>query len=116
MMMRVVFVSNFPLLCVCSVWQHLLLQFCAASAVLLPRFPGEGPAVQAAAEEPEKGITADMFGRPLLQHRYPEEEGRHHCTQKVHHQIEEREWWVPPVWMSHVVDAVRECMCALMDT
>ncbi len=52
---RSAFTLGQPALLSFAVWQHVLLQLGAAGAVLLPSVPGEGSAVQAAAEEPEEG-------------------------------------------------------------
>ena len=74
------------------VWQYLLLQLCVASTLLLPWFPRESVAIQAAAEEPEEGVAAHMSCRPVLQHCHTEEKSGHHCTKEIYYQIEKREW------------------------
>ena len=49
------------------VWEHMLLQLCTAGPLLLPPIQGKGPAVQTAAEKPEKRNLTHMFSRYVLQ-------------------------------------------------
>lgn len=39
-----------------------------------------------------KGVPPHLFGRPVQQHRHPEEESRSHPSQEVHFTAKKRKW------------------------
>jgi hypothetical protein len=65
------------------VWQYLLLQFSAASAILLQAVSGQNPGVQGAQQTPQ-GDASHLPGRLVPQHRHAEEESWLDRPKEVH--------------------------------
>lgn len=59
-------------------WEHLLLQLSSPGTLLLSPVSGQSPRLQESA--PEEGEPSHVLGRPLPQHRHPEEEGWSHTS------------------------------------
>ena len=73
------------------VWEHLLLQFCAASVVFLSTFSGESFGLQTSFKT--ERISVDVFGRSLRKHRIAKEEGWRVGSKKICRETSEGKWW-----------------------